>query len=365
MMELLPMSLTRAIWLFLISAILLCSIQVPCFIGSAANFSNETDRLSLLRFKDLVTDDPLNSLSSWNDTLHFCYWQGITCGGLRHPQRVTALNLTSQNLVGRISPFIGNLTFLRIINLAKNSFHGTIPEEIGRLRRLRYLSLTNNTFIGEIPANLTHCLKLKAVDLYGNQLAGRIPTELGNLSSLTVLLLSTNSLEGSIPDDLCQLVNLEILGIGRNELSEYAMGGKPSTQGDVYSYGILLLEMITGKGPTNDMFKNNLTLHHFAKLALPEQVMKIVDPRLLEAEAEVTQSNRNHIDRRNRMGDCLISMIRIGVICSTESPRERMDIKDVLTEMHAIKDLYLGNAIHREKVWSQLLDEGPSYINHY
>ncbi|XP_058109119.1 probable LRR receptor-like serine/threonine-protein kinase At3g47570 isoform X2 [Magnolia sinica] len=146
---------------------------------------------------------------------------------------------------------------------------------------------------------------------------------------------------------------------------EYAMGGKPSTQGDVYSYGILLLEMITGKGPTNDMFKNNLTLHHFAKLALPEQVMKIVDPRLLEAEAEVTQSNRNHIDRRNRMGDCLISMIRIGVICSTESPRERMDIKDVLTEMHAIKDLYLGNAIHREKVWSQLLDEGPSYINHY
>ncbi|XP_058111030.1 probable LRR receptor-like serine/threonine-protein kinase At3g47570 [Magnolia sinica] len=51
---------------------------------------------------------------------------------------------------------------------------------------------------------------------------------------------------------------------------EYAMGGKPSTQGDVYSYGILLLEMITGKGPTDDMFKDNLSLHHFAKLALSE-----------------------------------------------------------------------------------------------
>ncbi|XP_058111194.1 probable LRR receptor-like serine/threonine-protein kinase At3g47570 [Magnolia sinica] len=68
---------------------------------------------------------------------------------------------------------------------------------------------------------------------------------------------------------------------------EYAMGGKASTQGDVYSYGILLLEMITGKGLTDDVFKDNLSLHHFAKLALSKQVMEIVDPQLLLEEAEV------------------------------------------------------------------------------
>ncbi|XP_058111192.1 probable LRR receptor-like serine/threonine-protein kinase At3g47570 [Magnolia sinica] len=234
-MELPRMSLW-AIWSFPL-------LYLPCFFGSAPHFSNETDLLALLKFKHLITDDPLHSLSSWNHTLHFCHWQGVTCGGPRHPQRVMALNLTAQKLVGPISPYIANLTFLRIIDLRRNSFHGTIPEEIGWLFRLRYLLLSNNTFTGEIPANLSHCFKLQFLDLRGNQLAGRIPTELGslskltnlnlrrnslagsippslgNLSSLWYLRLRENSLEGSIPDYLRQLVSLKYLSIGVNKLS--------------------------------------------------------------------------------------------------------------------------------------------------
>ncbi|XP_058111174.1 putative receptor-like protein kinase At3g47110 [Magnolia sinica] len=237
-MEFPPMSLW-AFWSFL----LLTTIHLRCFFGSDAHFSNETDRVALLHLKHLITDDPLRSLSSWNHTLHFCNWQGVTCGGHRHPQRVTALNLTGHNLVGPISPFIGNLTFLRIINLSANNFHDTIPEEIGRLFRLRYLNLNNNTFSGEIPANLTHCSDLQVLHLYGNQLAGRIPTELGsltkltrlalgnnnltgsippslgNLSSLTFLFLSINSLEGRIPGEFSRLVSLKLLAIASNKLS--------------------------------------------------------------------------------------------------------------------------------------------------
>ncbi|XP_058112340.1 putative receptor-like protein kinase At3g47110 [Magnolia sinica] len=146
---------------------------------------------------------------------------------------------------------------------------------------------------------------------------------------------------------------------------EYAMGAKASTQGDVYSYGILLLEMITGKGPTDDMFKDDLSLHHFAKLSLPERVMDIVDPVLLE-EAKVTQGSGNHTNTRKRMHACLISMVRIGVLCSAESPRERMDMKGVVTEMHKIKNLYLGVRIQQdEQVMSQLSVEDPSYLSYY
>ena len=39
------------------------------------------------------------------------------------------------------------------------------------------------------------------------------------------------------------------------------MGCKISTAGDVYSYGVILLEMLTGKHPTDDIFKDGLNLH--------------------------------------------------------------------------------------------------------
>ncbi|CAL5363809.1 unnamed protein product [Camellia sinensis] len=73
---------------------------------------------------------------------------------------------------------------------------------------------------------------------------------------------------------------------------EYAMGSKESTEGDVYSYGILLLEMFTGKRPTDDMFKDSLNLHNFVRLALPHQVADVADPMLFRGGEEET-STRN------------------------------------------------------------------------
>ncbi|KAL7182467.1 hypothetical protein ACSBR1_041214 [Camellia fascicularis] len=70
-------------------------------------------------------------------------------------------------------------------------------------------------------------------------------------------------------------------------LDEYGMGEEVSTQGDMYSYGVLLLEMFTGKGPTSNMFTSNVNLHSYVKMCLPEQVMQIVDPQIiLEMEEE-------------------------------------------------------------------------------
>ena len=60
------------------------------------------------------------------------------------------------------------------------------------------------------------------------------------------------------------------------------MGGELSTEGDVYSYGILVLEMFTGKRPTNNMFKDGLNLHNFVKMALPKRLVQVVDPMLCQ-----------------------------------------------------------------------------------
>ena len=65
------------------------------------------------------------------------------------------------------------------------------------------------------------------------------------------------------------------------------MGSEVSTNGDVYSFGILLLEMFTGKRPTDEMFKDSLNIHNFVRTTVPERVAKIVDPVILQEGVEM------------------------------------------------------------------------------
>ncbi|XP_039170466.1 receptor kinase-like protein Xa21 [Eucalyptus grandis] len=112
---------------------------------------------------------------------------------------------------------------------------------------------------------------------------------------------------------------------------EYGMGDTVSTQGDMYSYGIVLLEMLTGRRPTEEAFKDHLNLHNFVKVALPNRVMEIVDSAIFNGESE------NDI---GRLRDCVTSVLRIGVACSMESPRDRMDVTDALKELRKIQARY-------------------------
>ncbi|XP_077226278.1 N6-adenosine-methyltransferase non-catalytic subunit MTB-like [Tasmannia lanceolata] len=131
---------------------------------------------------------------------------------------------------------------------------------------------------------------------------------------------------------------------------EYGAGGHVSTAGDVYSYGILLLEIFVGKRPTDDMFKDGLSLHKFVQLSLPNRVMEILDPLILleDDEERATNIAENYNDKIRRLQECLVSLVRTGVVCSAESPRERMEMADVVKEMCSIRNIYLGAGIHRE-----------------
>ncbi|KAK2980976.1 hypothetical protein RJ640_018060 [Escallonia rubra] len=133
---------------------------------------------------------------------------------------------------------------------------------------------------------------------------------------------------------------------------EYGMGCEISTSGDVYSYGILLLEIFTGKRPTDDMFVNGLNLHNFAKVAVPDRVTEISDPVLFQNEEEEETSRSHQVSthkKYEKINQCLTSILRIGIACSMELPRERMNISDVTIELHSIRDTFLGRRTPREE----------------
>ncbi|XP_057513257.1 LRR receptor-like serine/threonine-protein kinase EFR [Actinidia eriantha] len=210
--------------------------------ASAAILENETDKVALLEFKSQIIEDPEGVLASWNGSLHFCNWVGITCG-LKH-RRATILDLQGHNLVGTLSPGIGNLSFLQVLNLGDNSFRGNIPPELGHMFRLQNLNLSFNFLLGDIPSNLSRCsnlvnllldhnylvgpippelgslLNLEKLYLKNNNLTGNLPASIGNLTSLQELYLSYNyNLEGEVPDSMSQLTNLTVIGLSVNSLS--------------------------------------------------------------------------------------------------------------------------------------------------
>jgi serine/threonine protein kinase len=142
------------------------------------------------------------------------------------------------------------------------------------------------------------------------------------------------------------------------------MGGEASTKGDVYSYGVFLLEMFLGKRPTNEMFKDNLNLNNFVKVALPKRLVQIVDPTLVPREVEETpttivaareDNNDNEIvaDEETQVlcqveanvYKCLVSVLEIGLARSMESPKERMNMEEVTRELHLIKNAFLDSRI--------------------
>jgi len=105
---------------------------------------------------------------------------------------------------------------------------------------------------------------------------------------------------------------------------EYGEASSITTFGDVYSLGILLLEIFTGRSPTDDMFRGSMDLHKFSEDALPDKIWEIADTTMWLHTGTHDSNTRNIIEKY------LVHVIALGVSCSRKQPRERTLIQDAV-----------------------------------
>lgn len=120
---------------------------------------------------------------------------------------------------------------------------------------------------------------------------------------------------------------------------EYAGGGYLSTSGDAYSFGIVLLEMLTGRRPTDPMFCEGLDIVNFVKRNFPDQILDILDASLREECQDCSQDN---LEGENEVHRCLMSLLKVALSCASQDPNERMNMREAATELHAIDTLYVS-----------------------
>jgi serine/threonine protein kinase len=126
-----------------------------------------------------------------------------------------------------------------------------------------------------------------------------------------------------------------------DETLECSEGGQVSTASDVFSFGVVLLELFIRRRPTEDMFMDGLSIAKHVEMNFPDRILEIVDPQL-QHELDLCQETPMAVKEKGI--HCLRSVLNIGLCCTKTTPIERISMQEVAAKLHGIKDSYLrGN----------------------
>ncbi|CAI9095048.1 OLC1v1030905C1 [Oldenlandia corymbosa var. corymbosa] len=108
---------------------------------------------------------------------------------------------------------------------------------------------------------------------------------------------------------------------------EYASEGLISTRCDIYSFGIMMMEVFTGRHPSNEMFGENMSLRSWVLESMPDRLSNVIS-------ADLLSTFEKHF---SEMLDGICSIMNVALICTHVNPRERSNIEEVLASLNKIR----------------------------
>ncbi|KAJ1267509.1 hypothetical protein BS78_07G062000 [Paspalum vaginatum] len=276
-----------------------------------------------------------------------------------------ALDLSSNNLSGTIPMSLANLTYLTTLNLSFNKLQGTIPEgENFNDNNLLGTGSFGKVFKGQLSTGSVVAVKVldmqleqairsfdaecRVLRMARHRNLIRILNTCSNLDFRALVLeyMPNGSLEmylhsSEVKWGLGFLKRLEIMldvSMAMQTLGymapEYASLGKASRKSDVFSFGIMLLEVFTGNRPTDHMFIGDLSIRKWVHQAFPFELVHVLDKRLLQDASSGYNLN-----------DFLRPIFELGLLCSSDSPDQRVSMSDVVITLQKIKKDYAKSAL--------------------
>ncbi|KAL0369211.1 UNVERIFIED_CONTAM: putative LRR receptor-like serine/threonine-protein kinase [Sesamum calycinum] len=139
--------------------------------------------------------------------------------------------------------------------------------------------------------------------------------------------------EGELMAQTRTLATIGYMAPGDALFLKYGSHGVVATSGDVYSFGVMLLEMCTGKKPTDEMFGEEMSLTSWVSLLLHEStITEVVDTNLLRREDQNFSAKEQ----------CLSSILHLAMECLAISPLDRISISEVVTKLEKIRAMFLA-----------------------